>query len=146
MKQHIALDVDDTILGGPDSLLRPHLPEFLEFCAQNFATISLFTLSRESECRRKLGELYRYVTQHIYAFPRKENNFSTQKDLRLVHEDINLVTMVEDPLGKELNANWEQQGKRYIIVPPFDYEHPQQDNVLLEVMETLRKRLNLCSN
>ncbi|WP_372365264.1 NIF family HAD-type phosphatase [Candidatus Uabimicrobium sp. HlEnr_7] len=139
---HVALDVDDTILGGPDSVLRPHLKTLFEFCASNFATISLLTLSRESECRRKLGELYdEYVTQHIYAFPRKENNFSTNKDLRWIHNDISKVIMVEDPLAETLNIDWQQQKDRYIVVSAFDFNNPQEDNELLSVIETMEKKL-----
>lgn len=143
MEYHIALDVDDTLLAGPESTLRPHLQVFLQFCHENFATVSLLTLSRESECKRKLGELYKYITQHIYAFPRKENGFCSDKDLRWVYHDISKVIMVEDPLAEMLNVNWEEQRQSYIVVAPFDYNAPQNDNELLRVMEVIKKRLNL---
>jgi hypothetical protein len=141
VSHHLALDVDDTLLGGPESLLRPHLADLLGFAATRFESVSLLTMSRESECRRKLGDLYAYVGRHIYAFPRAENGFSFKKDLRWVHPEIGRVLMVEDPLGRELNVDWEAQGSRYVIVPAFAWEKPGEDRALLDAIAELERRL-----
>jgi hypothetical protein len=141
--RHLALDVDDTLLGGPESLLRPHLADLFAFAATRFESVSLLTMSRESECRSKLGDLYAYVTRHIYAFPRPENGFAYKKDLRWVHPDVSRVFMIEDPLGKDLNVDWSAQGDRYVLVPAFAWERPHEDRALLDAIGELERRLAL---
>lgn len=153
------IEIDDIAGAGSGTtqkcwgVMRPHLPQFLDFCYKYFERVIVFSAGKKGYVEAIVDAIFKdlpypdlvFSYDEIHSYYDKDGNKITVKPLTKVMKHIKGMTLKNSLALDDLLSNFEQNPDNGVLIPPYSPEYGLGDgnrHLTAEEVETLVDNLN----